>query len=47
MTASPGNSLFALSCTVSVVKVNPVEDGATKSHVQSEVSVSVATNGPF
>ena len=37
----------ALSCAVSVVKANHVQDGATTSRVCREISVSMATNGPF
>ena len=42
MAASPDNSLFAkvLSCLVSVVKADHVQDGA-------KVSVFMATNRPF
>ena len=47
--ASPGDSLLAkaVSCTVSVVKANRVQGGSTTNHVRREVSISVATNGPF
>ena len=49
MAASPGDSLFAkaLSCAISVAKANRVQDRAATSRVQREISVSVATNGPF
>ena len=41
MAASPGKMLFgkALSCVVSVVKASHVQDGATTSCVQREISV--------
>ena len=44
-----GDSLFAeaLSCAISVVKANRVQDGATTSCVRREISVSVATVGAF
>ena len=47
--ASQGKLLYAISlpCAISVVKVDHVHDTATRSHVQREISDSVATNGPF
>ena len=47
--AALGDSLLAkaVSCTVSVVKANRVQGGATTNRVRREVSISVATNGPF
>ena len=44
--ASLGNLLFVifLRCAVSVVKVDCVQDRAAR---RREISVSVATNGPF
>ena len=44
-----GDSLFAkaLLYTVFVVKANHLEDRATTSRVQREVSISAAINGPF
>ena len=49
MAASPGGLLFskALLCAVSVVKGDRIQGGAATSHVQREISVSVATNLPF
>ena len=40
-------SAKALSCVISVVKANCVQDGAAMSHVWREINVSVANNGPF
>ena len=42
MAVSLGDSLFAnaLSCTVSAVKADRVQDGAATSHVPREISVS-------
>ena len=47
--ASPDDLLFAkvLLCVVSVVKAGHVQDGAPTSHVQREISIFMATNGPF
>ena len=39
--------LFALLCTISVVKANHVQDGVGKSCVHKEIGVSMATSGPF
>ena len=49
MTASLGDSLFAnaLSCAVSVLKADHVQDRAATSHVRRKISVSMATKGPF
>ena len=45
--ASPSYLLFGLLCTIFVVKANHVQDGADKSCVRREISVSMATSGPF
>ena len=47
--AAPGYSLLgkAISFIVSVVKADRVQDGAATNCVRREISVSVATNGPF
>ena len=44
-----GDSPFAeaLSCAISVVKADHVQDGATTSCVRREISVFVATIGAF
>ena len=49
VTAALGNLLpdKAVSCTVSVVKADHIQCGATTNCVQGEISISVATNGPF
>ena len=39
--------LFALLCTVSVVKADHVQDGVGKSCIRREIGVSMATSGPF
>ena len=43
------NSLLAKAvlCPVSVVKADSVQDGGATNRVRREVSISVATNGPF
>ena len=48
LAASLGNLLFAktLSCAISVVKTDHVQDGAATSHVRREISIAVATNMP-
>ena len=48
LAASLGNLLFAktLSCAISVVKIDHVQDGAATSHVRREISIAVATNRP-
>ena len=49
MSATLGDSLLAkaLSYAISVVKANRVQGGAATNRVRREVSISVATNGPF
>ena len=44
-----GDSPFAeaLSCVISVVKADRIQDGTATSCVCREISVSVATNRPF
>ena len=49
MATSSGNSLFAkaLSCAVSVVKANHIQDGAATNCAQRDISVFMATTGLF
>ena len=50
VTATPGDPLLAkvVSCAVSVVKADHVQGGATTNcRVRWEISISLATNGPF
>ena len=49
MAAALGDPLLAkaVSCAVSVVKADRVPGGAATNRVRREVSISVATNGPF
>ena len=49
VTTAPGDSLLAkaVSCAISVVKADRVQGGAATNHVRREISISVATNGPF
>ena len=37
----------ALSCAISVLNADHAQDGAATSHVRREISVFVATEGPF
>ena len=49
MSVTLGDPLLAkpVSCAISVVKANRVQGGAATNRVRREVSISVATNGPF
>ena len=49
VTAVLGNLLLAraISCTVSVVKADRVQGGAATNRVRTEISIPVATSGPF
>ena len=49
MPATPSDLLLAkaVSCTVSVVKLDRVQGGAATNTVRREISMSVATNSPF
>ena len=53
MATSPSNLLFGKpscgksSCAISIAKAGHVPDGAATSCVQREISIFVATHGPF